>query len=169
MREDYSEADWQADIHLMLECLQLYLSLPVGERQLMPPKQRIQQREAQASVSKSFRQWADENLAEGSEWLDHKVRADEMVNAYSQDIGYKCSPKSFTEQLKKWCQYAEHIHCYNPASCTGQKKDGDRWQVREGDKRVNYYFIQTKAAAEAASKPEPTQTDLFATTEDIPF
>ena len=169
MREDYSEADWQADIHLMLECLQLYLSLPVGERQLMPPMQRIQQREAQASVSKSFRQWADENLGEGSEWLDRKVRADELLNAYNQDIGYKCSPKSFTEQLKKWCQYAEHIHSYNPASCTGQKKDGDRWQVREGDKRVNYYFIQTKAAAEAASKPEPTQTDLFATTEDLPF
>lgn len=169
MREDYSETDWQTDIHLMLECLQFYLSLPVGERQLMPPMQRIQQREAQASVNKSFRQWADENLGEGSEWLDRKVRADELLNAYNQDTRFNCSPKSFTEQLKKWCQYAEHINCYNPASCTGQKNDGDRWQVREGDKRVNYYYIQTKAAAEAASKPEMTQTDLFATTEDLPF
>ena len=169
MREDYSEADWQADIHLMLECLQLYLSLPVGERQLMPPMQRIQQREAQASVNKSFRQWADENLDEGCEWLDCKVRADELLNAYNQDTRYNCSPKSFTEQLKKWCQYAEHINCYNPASCTGQKNDGDRWQVREGDKRVNYYYIQTKVAAEAASKTEATQADLFATTGDLPF
>lgn len=169
MREDYSEADWQADLHLMLECLQLYLSLPVGERQLMPPMQRIQQREAQASVNKSFRQWADENLGEGSEWLDRKVRADELLNAYNQDTRYNCSPKSFTEQLKKWCQYAEHINCYNPATCTGQKNDGDRWQVREGEKRVNYYYIQTKAAAAATSSTEATQTDLFAPTEDLPF
>ncbi len=51
----------------------------------MPPMQRIQQREAQASVNKSFRQWADENLGEGSEWLDRKVRADELLNAYNQD------------------------------------------------------------------------------------
>ena len=83
-----------------------------------------------------------------------EVRADELLNAYNQDTRFNCSPKSFTEQLKKWCQYAEHINCYNPASCTGQKENGDRWQVREGDKRVNYYFIQTKAAAEARAYPD---------------
>lgn len=167
--EDYSETDWQSDLHLMLECLQLYLSLPVGERQLMPPMQRIQQREIQASIYKNFRQWADENLGEGSEWLDRKVRSDELLSVYNQDTFDKYSPKTFTEQLKKWCQYAKHIHCYNPASCTGQKNDGDRWQVREGDKRVNYYYIQTKAAAEAANKPEAPQADLFKTTEEAPF
>ena len=62
------------------------------------------------------------------------------------------SPKSFTENLKKWCQYAEHIHCYNPASETNQKKDGDRWQLREGEKRVNYYYIQTVKAIEETQK-----------------
>ena len=166
---EYPECDWQPDIHFMLECLQMYLSLPIAARRQMPPMAHIERRELQASIYKDFRQWADDNLGEGSEWLDRKVRTDELLNAYNQDTRYNCSPKSFTEQLKKWCQYAEHIHCYNPASCTGQKEDGDRWQVREGDKRVNYYYIQTKAAAEAASKTEATQTDLFATTEDLPF
>ena len=135
----------------------------------MPPIKNIEKRELQASISDSFRQWADENLGEGCEWLDRKVRSDELLNAYNQDTRYNCSPKTFTEQLKKWCQYAEHISCYNPASCTGQKKDGDRWQVREGDKRVNYYYLQTKAAIEAACDSEPTQTDLFSSTEDVPF
>lgn len=166
---EYPECDWQPDIHFMLECLQMYLSLPVTDRRQMPPMAHIERRELQASIYKDFRQWADENLAEGSEWLDRKVRADELLNAYNQDTRYNCSPKSFTEQLKKWCQYAEHINCYNPASCTGQKNDGDRWQVREGDKRVNYYFLQTKAAADTARDSETTQTDLFTTTEELPF
>ncbi len=169
MHEDYSESDWHSDLHLMLECLQLYLSLPVGERQLMPPMQRIQHREALASIYKDFRQWATENLDEGSEWLDRKVRSDELLLAYNQDTRYNCSPKKFTEQLKKWCQFAEHINCYNPASCTGQKNDGDRWQEREGVQRFNYYYLQTKSAAEAASKSEPKQTDLFTSIEDAPF
>jgi hypothetical protein len=166
---EYAETDWQADTHFMLECLQMYLSLPVADRRQMPPIKNIEKRELQASISDSFRQWADENLGEGCEWLDRKVRSDELLNAYNQDTRFNCSPKTFTEQLKKWCQYAEHIHCYNPASCTGQKKDGDRWQVREGDKRVNYYYLQTKAAIEAACDSEPTQTDLFSSTEDVPF
>lgn len=166
---EYAETDWQADIHFMLECLQMYLSLPVADRRQMPPIKNIEKRELQASISDSFRQWADENLCEGSEWLDRKVRSDELLNAYNQDTRYNCSPKTFTEQLKKWCQYAEHISCYNPASCTGQKKDGERWQVREGDKRVNYYWIQTKAAAEAENKTEATESDLFSTTEEAPF
>lgn len=135
----------------------------------MPPIKNIEKRELQASITDSFRQWADENLGEGSEWLDRKVRTEELLNAYNQDTRFNCSPKTFTEQLKKWCQYAEHINCYTPTSCTGQKKDGERWQVREGDKRVNYYWIQTKVAAEAEKTKEVTESDLFSTTEEAPF
>ncbi len=166
---EYAETDWQADIHFMLECLQMYLSMPVSDRRQMPPMARIERRELQSSISESFRQWADENLGEGSEWLDKKVRADELLNAYNQDTRYNCSSKSFTEQLKKWCRYAEHISCYNPASCTGKKNDGDRWQDREGKARFNYYYLQSKSAAESSDKSEAIQADLFSSTEDAPF
>lgn len=166
---EYAETDWQADIHFMLECLQMYLSMPVSDRRQMPPMARIERRELQSSISESFRQWADENLGEGSEWLDKKVRADELLNAYNQDTRYNCSLKTFTEQLKKWCRYAEHISCYNPASCTGKKNDGDRWQDREGKARFNYYYLQSKSAAESSDKSEAIQADLFSSTEDAPF
>lgn len=169
MGTEYDEQDWQRDLAFMTQCVRFYLSLKPGCRRIMPPLARIERRELQASIYKDFRQWADENLGEGSEWLDRKVRADELLSAYNQFTGNKCSPKTFTEQLKKWCQYADHIHCYNPASCTKQKKDGDRWQEREGKDRYNYYYLQTKSAVVAASQPEAAQTDLFATTEDVPF
>lgn len=154
LRDGYRECDWQADIHLMLECLQLYLSMPVGKRQLIPPMQRIQRREQQALLGKDFRQWADENLCEGSEYIDREVRADELLAAFNHETGYNWPPKKFTERLKEYCKFAAHIHCYNPATVTGKEKDGERIQHRDPNnkKLLNYYFIQSKALAEQAAE-----------------
>lgn len=164
MREDYSESDWKADFHLMMKCLQFYLSLPNGERQMMPPLTRIERRELQATLGKDFRQWAEENLSEGSEYLDTDVRVDDLYNMFKQETRSQWSPAWFTKTLKKWCEFATHIDCYNPVSVTGLKKDGDRWQKRENnsDKRVNYCYIQTTAKAAENNLPEqpPVEADL---------
>ena len=152
LKNDYPENDFQADIHFMLECLQMFLSLPEKDRRQDPPMDRINRRELQAAIGNNIREWFDENLCEGSEFLNRKVSSTTLYNAFIQDTRSIMSPKSFTENLKKWCQYAEHIHCYNPASETNQKKDGDRWQLREGEKRVNYYYIQTVKAIEETQK-----------------
>lgn len=152
LNSEYAETDWQADIHFMLECLQMFLSLPVADRRQMPPIKNIERREQQAAIGDNCREWFDENLSEGSDFLDQKVCSTIMYNAYIQDTRSTMSPKTFTERLKEWCLYAEHIHCYNPASETHQKKDGDRWQSRDGEKRVNYYYIQTVKAFDEGQK-----------------
>jgi hypothetical protein len=143
---DYAETDWQADFHFMLECLQMYLSLPVAERRQMPPIKNIEKRELQAGISDSFRQWADEMLDMGSEYLDKPVKADLLIGLYKQETNSTISPKGFTEQLMKWCNYASHIACYNPVSKTGQKVDGDRWYQYENGKKVKFYYIQTASS-----------------------
>ena len=145
---EYAETDWQADIHFMLECLQMFLSLPVADRRQMPPVKNIQQRELQAAISDGFRQWADEMLSEGSEYLDKPVKADLLLGLYKQETNSPISPKGFTEQLMKWCKYASHIACFNPASKTNQKADGDRWYQYENGKKVKFYYIQTVASAQ---------------------
>jgi hypothetical protein len=145
---EYAETDWQADIHFMLECLQMFLSLPVADRRQMPPVKNIQQRELQAAISDGFRQWADEMLGEGSEYLDKPVKADLLLGLYKQETNSPISPKGFTEQLMKWCNYASHIACFNPASKTNQKADGDRWYQYENGKKVKFYYIQTVASAQ---------------------
>ena len=156
MREDYSEQDWQADIHLMLECVQLYLSLPVGERQMMPPLGRIERREQRAALGKNFRQWAEENLGEDSEYLDREVKIDELFNLFKQETGSMWAKNLFSKTLKEWCNYASHIACYNPASVTGLKEDGARWQKRmEGtDKRFSFCYLQTVSKAAETTQPE---------------
>lgn len=151
---EYAETDWQADIHFMLECLQMFLCLPVADRRQIPPMDRINRRELQAAIGDKVLDWFNENLVEGSDFLDRKVCSSTLYNAFIQDTRSTMSPKTFTERLKEWCLYADHIHCYNPASETNQKKDGDRWQLRDGEKRINYYYIQTvKAFSEAQKKP----------------
>lgn len=152
LKHDYPEHDWQADFHFMLECLQMYLSLPEVDRRQMPPMASIERRELQAAIGENIREWFDENLNEDSEYLDQKINSNNMYNAYIQDTRSSMSLKTFTERLKEWCRYAEHIHCYNPSSETNQKNDGDRWQLREGDKRFNYYYIQSVKSFKKAQK-----------------
>ncbi len=157
---EYAETDWQADIHFMLECLQMYLSLPVEDRRQMPPMAHIERRELQAAIGDSIREWFDDNLGEGSEFLDQKVCSNTLYNAFVQDTHSSMSPKTFTERLKGWCLYAKHIHCYNPASETHKEKDGDRWQQREGGKTISCCYIQTVKGYEEAQKKDIRQEEL---------
>ena len=151
---EYAETDWQADIHFMLECLQMFLSLPVADHRQMPPIKNIEQRELQAAISDGFRQWADEVLGEGSEYLDKPVKSDLLLGLYKQETNSPISPKGFTEQLMKWCKYASHIACFNPASKTNQKADGDRWYQYENGKKVKFYYIQTVTLAQQVVNQE---------------
>ena len=161
MREDYSEQEWQADIHLMLECLQLYLSLPVGERQIMPPMNRIERREQMAAVGKDFKQWADDYFAEGSGHLDCDLKAESVLADFNQETRFAWPPKKMTQHLNAYCLLADHLHCLNPVAITHKNKDGERWIKRDenGQQKAYYYVMSAKTAAEAQKK-EPVQTDL---------
>ena len=150
MGMEYPEADWQADIAFLLQCLQFYLSLPVGERRIMPPMQRIERREQLADIGKDFRQWADEYFAENGGNLDRELRQDEVLNSFNGEATYKLAKRKFTMKLKEYCSFAAHIQCLNPAYVTGCDKDGERYRKHVGDNEVLYYYVQSvKGAAQA--------------------
>ncbi len=155
--------DWQADIAFMLQCLQLYLSLPKGERRIIPPLGRIGLREQMAAVGKDFKQWADEFLATDGGHLDCELKAEDMLAAFNAETRYGWSPKKFAQHLKAYCDMAPHIHCLNPAAKTGRKKDGERWQKHEGNSgRKTYYYIETEQKfAEESKKKEPEEQDIL--------
>ena len=147
MGTEYPEADWQADIAFMLQCEQFYLSLPVEERRIMPPMSRIEKREQLAAVGKDFKQWADEYFAEDSGNLDCEIKCNEMLANFNAETHFNWSRTKLTQRLKAYCELAAHIHCLNPASVTGRKKDGDAWQKRENNAQVRYYYVQSVAKA----------------------
>ena len=156
MGTEYPESDWQADIAFMLQCLQFYLSLPADERKIMPPLSKIERREQQAAVGKDFRQWAEENIGEDSEWLDNDVKAQDMLNEFNRETGNKWSMTLLTRKLKAYCEFAEHIQCLNPAVSTGKDTDGEPLVKRENGRQERYYHIQSVKAATSVNNPTET-------------
>ena len=127
----------------------------------MPPMMRIEQREQRAAIGKDFEQWANEFLAPGSEYIDHEVKSQDMLDNFNRETRYNWSMTKFTRHLKDYCEYAPHIRCLNPVSITGRKKDGDPWTKREGIIQVRYYYIQSMPAdGTAIASEEPTEKDL---------
>lgn len=161
MGSNYPEEDWQADIAFMLQCLQFYLSLPAGERRIMPPMTRIEKREQLANVGKDFKQWADEFFSEDSGNLDIKMKQIDVLSSYNAEASYQMKMQGFTKKLKEYCAFAEHIHCLNPMSITGKKKDGDRWTERVEGRQMQFYYVQSKKAAAAKVIESETQQTEF--------
>ena len=160
---DYSEADWQADIAFMLQCLQFYLSLPVEARRIMPPMAHIERREQRAAVGKELELWADEYFAADSGNLDRPIKAHEVLNAFTAESGYKWTLTLMSRRLKSYCEFAPHIRCLNPISVTGRQKDGDPWTQRENGTQVRYYYVQSVANAPTPEEPtEPNQSETIA-------
>ena len=159
MGSEYTEQDWQADIAFMLQCLQFYLSLPKGERRIMPPLGRIGLREQMAAVGKDFKSWADEFLAEDGGNLDCELKAEDMLASFNAETRYGWSPKKFAQHLKAYCDMSPHIHCLNPASKTGKKTDGERWQKREGNgsNKTLYYIMSESKFLLESSRSEPEE------------
>lgn len=162
MGSEYTEQDWQADIAFMLQCLQFYLSLPKGERRIMPPLGRIGLREQMAAVGKDFKSWADEFLAEDGDNLDCELKAEDMLAAFNAETRYGWSPKKFAQHLKVYCDMAPHIHCLNPASKTGKKTDGERWQKREGNSdKKTFYYIESEHKFVEKTKHTETEEQVL--------
>lgn len=129
---DYPEQKWQADIAFAIQCLQFYLSLPESKRKIMPPMGTIQRRTQRANIGPDIEKWATDYYQSGSEHLDVTEDYDRVLADYRKETEDRStSPKVFTRKLKEFCNYAEHIDCYNPAKFTENKKDGGRIRVRD--------------------------------------
>ena len=88
MGTEYPEQDWQADIAFMLQCLQLYLSLPRKERKVMPPMHSIERREQRAVIGRDFEQWANEYLSADSSNLDCEIKALDMLANFNLETKF---------------------------------------------------------------------------------
>ena len=61
-----------------------------------------------------------------------------------------------------YCEMAPHIHCLNPASKTGKKTDGERWQKREGNgsRKVLFYIESVSKYEENSENKDPEEQVL---------
>ena len=163
MGSEYPEQDWQADIAFLLQCVRLYLSLPVTARKVMPPMAQVERRAERAAVGKDFEEWADIYFAPESGNLDREIKQDELFNNLSREVSYRVSKNKLTMRLKAYCDYATHIHCLNPAFMTGKAKDGERIMRRAEGVMTCFYYVQSeedfqkRLAETSSSRQEPEE------------
>jgi hypothetical protein len=167
MGTEYDEQDWQRDFAFMTQCVRFYLSLKPGERRIMPPLSRIERREQMAAVGKDFRQWADDFFAENSGHLDCDLKAEMVLADFNQETKFGWSPKKMTQHLIAYCQFADHIHCLNPASVTHKDEDGQRWIKRdENAQQKTYYYVMSEKAAKTEEQVPVQSTLTFESAKD---
>lgn len=151
---------WDADIAFLMQCEKIYLKLIEKNERILPPLDNIDRRELRAKIGKSFEEWAEDYFSEGSGHLDTWLKQDTVYQDFCSEVNFKnYSKNSFTNQLKSYCEYAKHIKCYNPASETGNVKDGERCRKMENGKRIPYIYIESVAAHNNKTN-EPIQTEM---------
>ena len=120
----------------------------------------VERREQQATIGMDFKQWADEYFSENGGNLDRPIKQSEVLNRYLTETGNKLSMHSLTRKMKAYCNFATHIHCLNPASVTGRRKDGERFIKREGDQTLQYYYVESNRAIATDNTLGPEQSEF---------
>ena len=152
MTDEYE--GWLADVQFVLQCEQFYLSqLPTGRR-IEPPMDNVRRRQQRASLGKIFEAWASDYFAPGSPNLDVKLVQANVVTDYLSETGQHSVNKGiFTQKLKAYCEYADHIDCYNPKDVTGNMGDGERWRVKDNGKLIQYIYVRSSQEFHGSTVP----------------
>ena len=140
---DYSIDDRQADIHFLLECEQMYLSLPVQDRRQPSPREQMRQREMQAAIDETVMSWATEHLQAPSDYLDHEVLKKKLYDDFCEDTKSEMAQATFTTNLKQYCKL--HGLEYNPKGQTNTKDGRIVRKSPENMKSVEYVYIASKS------------------------
>jgi hypothetical protein len=86
---------------------------------------------------------------------------------FNQETKFGWSPKKMTQHLIAYCQFADHIHCLNPASVTHKDEDGQRWIKRdENAQQKTYYYVMSEKAAKTEEQVPVQSTLTFESAKD---
>ena len=150
MGSDYSEEDWQYDINFMVECLRMYLSLPVADRRQASPTGQIKRREILSTIDDKFNEWAEEYFAPESGNLNRRIIKSSLPDIFKGETGCDMKQKSFTTNLKSFCELKGYE--YNPNAKTNTKDGRIMVKDPESKKSVEYVFIQGPESQEKSKE-----------------
>lgn len=115
----YTEAEWEADINFILQCVRFYLSVADLPVKIEPRMDNIIFRKHLRDMSENFREWA-----EGYFSIDEKGYGDNVNREIIREKAYddykrfsgvsKITMQKFSKQLKGFCYTCDYIDCLNP-------------------------------------------------------
>lgn len=164
LTETYSEAEWNADINFMMQCVRFYLSIADTNIKIEPQLDSIIFRKNLREMSDTFKEWAEFYFAEGGDKLDCEVVREDAFNEYRRYSGIsKITMQRFSKSLKGFCYTCGYIDSLNPADRTNS---GDRiirrvenpYTHRREVKEMIY--LRTVKEAERMKQNPPQQKSL---------
>jgi hypothetical protein len=120
----YSDADWNADINFLMQCLRFYLSICHENIKILPPMDNIIQRKYRQDIGNNFEDWALTFFAEDSDNLDKMLVRREVFENYRRfaNVG-NLTMQKFTHKLRAFCHLCKYIEELNPQEmCNSQKR-----------------------------------------------
>ena len=109
--------------------------------------QNILLRRHKADMGENFEDWADVYFSPDGGNLDRLLVRTTVFNDYTSaigNLGSRYSMKRFSQQLKAFCEFSEHIHCLNPRDL--QNSQGRIVRRVDGKIEEHIYLRSTKAA-----------------------
>ncbi len=181
---NYTEAEWEADINFILQCVRFYLSVASLPVKIEPQMGNIIFRKYLRDMSDNFREWAEGYFAidknGNGDNLNCEIIREKAYEDYKRFSGVsKITMQKFSKQLKGFCFTCDYIDCLNPEEL---HTSGGRILRRIEDpithKKVQkeMIYLRTKQEADRLKNPPPSppvQQPLFGpdnvTDGDVPF
>jgi hypothetical protein len=166
----YTEAEWEADINFIMQCVKFYLSVSHLPVKIEPKMGNIVFRKFMRDMSDNFRDWAETYFAQDAngrgEHLDREIIREDAFEDYKRTSGaIKTTMQKFTKQLKGFCYTCDYIDCMDPEElCNSGSRIIKRREnpVTHKMEVKQMIYIRTKAEAEKKqSAPKPTPPTLF--------
>lgn len=145
--DDYSPADWNADINFFLQCTQFYLSIAQENIKIQAPMHNILLRKHRADMGDSFEDWANTYFApENVEHLDCLLPRSAVFDDFCRaagNMGRNIKMPTFTKKLQAFAEFADHIHCLNPPELRNSQ---NRISRRVDGKLEDMIYLRTTEA-----------------------
>lgn len=165
----YTEAEWEADINFMLQCVRFYLSVSHLPVKIEPRMDNIIFRKYLRDMSDNFRDWAEGFFSLDGGNLDKEIVREQAFEAYKRFSGVsKITMQKFSKSLKGFCYTCDYIEELNPVD---MHNSGSRIMRRIEDPLTHQktqkemIYIRSRAEAERMKNPPPAPP----TQEVLPF
>jgi hypothetical protein len=111
----YGEDEWNADLNLLMQCEQFYLSIAMKSIKILPPMQNIIQRKLKTEMGPQFEEWATGFFAPDGPNVNKQLVRKTIYETYLKDCpGTKDSMRRFSGRLKAFAKWASWIYALNP-------------------------------------------------------
>lgn len=136
--DEYTEAEYNADINFLIDCLQFYLQCSSRGIVVTPPMDNVVKRINLSIMGDAFKDWADFYLVEHLNRLVSRVDA---FNEFCKTTGNNnWKMQRFSKALQAWCDYRNDIvETLNPKKLLNSQ---GRLVRKTGGVTTEFFYIQ---------------------------